>query len=125
MRILDAFFVSRDADSSDIEAVALRGDGAGSIVAPLLGFRLDAGERRRATRKALAAAAGETITELAESLGPGDAIAVLLVQHVWSEALEDAVSRVGGTEVASEFVGETALGELGPQLRAAAAVSRR
>jgi hypothetical protein len=38
----------------------------------------------------------------------------LLVQHAWAEALEDAVSRTGGTPLASEFVEATTLAELGP-----------
>jgi hypothetical protein len=38
----------------------------------------------------------------------------LLVQHAWPETLEDAVSRTGGTPLASEFVEATTLAELGP-----------
>ena len=39
-------------------------------------------------------------------------MAVLLVDHVWARALEDAVARTGGTPVTSEFVDVAGLAEL-------------
>jgi hypothetical protein len=119
LRILDVLFVRRDAESGDIDAVDLRGRGAGSVVAPLLSFRLDEAERRRATERALRADAA-LLRELGATLGPGAAFAAVLVDHVWSSALDDAASRTGGTLLASELVDATALGELGAELLAAA-----
>ena len=55
LRVLDVLFVMRDADTADLVAIEMRGRGEGSLVAPLLGFRLDPGERRRASEKALGA----------------------------------------------------------------------
>jgi hypothetical protein len=112
LKIRDVLFVQRDAETGELGAIAGKGDGAGGIVAPLLGFRLDAGERRRATRKALGGGAGSAVEDLGATLAPGEAIAFVLVEHVWARALEDAVARVGGTQVASEFVDATALAEL-------------
>jgi hypothetical protein len=112
LKIRDVLFVQRDAETGELGAIAGKGDGAGGIVAPLLGFRLDATERRRATRKALGGAAGDAVQDLGDALAPGEAIAFVLVEHVWARALEDAVARVGGTQVASEFVDATALAEL-------------
>jgi hypothetical protein len=43
------------------------------------------------------------------------------VEHVWSAALSDAVSRSGGTPVSNEFVQATALGDVSPTLLAAVA----
>jgi hypothetical protein len=106
LRILDTLFLHSDAETGELSAVALRGDGAGRIVAPLLEFRLDPAARRRATRKTLRDGAVE---QLAGTLEPGSAIAAVLVEHVWAEALEDAVSRTGGTPLASDFVDATAL----------------
>lgn len=106
LRILDTLFLQREADTGELSAVGLRGDGAGRIVAPLLDFRLDPGARRRATRRAFRDAAVE---RLAGTLQPGSAIAAVLVEHVWAGVLEDAVSRTGGTRLASEFVDATAL----------------
>lgn len=55
LRVLDVLFVMRDADTADLVAIEMRGRGEGSLVASLLGFRLDPGERRRASEKALGA----------------------------------------------------------------------
>jgi hypothetical protein len=117
LRIVDVLFVRRDAESGEVEAVDLHGDGAGGVVAPLLGFRLDEAERRRATEHALRA---DVVGDLGATLGPGAALAAVLVDHVWSGALEDAAARTGGTLLASDFVDATALGELGAELLAAA-----
>lgn len=112
LRVRDVLHVRRDAETGELEAVAVRGDRAGGLVAQLVGFRLDATERRRATRKALGGAAGHTVEELGAALAPGEAMALVLVEHVWARVLEDAVGRVGGTQVLSEFVDATALTEL-------------
>ena len=119
LRILDVLFVRRDAESGDIEAVDLHGDGAGGVVAPLLNFRLDEAERSRATERALRADP-DVVRELGAALEPGAALAAVLVDHVWSGALEDAVARTGGTPLANDFVDATALGQLGAELLAAA-----
>ena len=58
--------------------------------------------------------------ELGAALEPGGALAAVLVDHVWSDALEDAASRSGGRLLAGDFVDATALSELGPELLAAA-----
>ena len=39
LRILEALFVRSNAETGELDAVAVRGDGAGRIVAPLLDFR--------------------------------------------------------------------------------------
>ena len=123
LRILDVLFVRRDADSGDLDAIDLHGDGAGGVVAPLLNFRLDEGERRRATERALRTEA-QVVRALGATLEPGAALAAVLVDHVWSDVLDDAASRSGGRLLAGDFVGATALSELGPELLAAAAGHR-
>lgn len=112
LRIRDALFVQSDAETGELEAVAVRGDGAGGLVAPLIGFRLDPAERRRVTRRALSGAGATAVRRLGAELRDGEAIAVVLVEHVWARALEDAVARTGGVPVVSEFVDAKALAEL-------------
>lgn len=112
LRILDALFVRIDAETGELEAIAAHGDGAGRIVAPLLDFRLDAARRHRASERALGGDHGTMLRSLAAELKQGEAMAVLLVDHVWARALEDAVARTGGTPVTSEFVDVTGLAEL-------------
>ena len=117
LRILDALFVASDEASGELFAIDLHG-GTGGLLATLLDFRLDPATRRRATERSLKDAAGlaPLIRDLGESLEPGSALAVMLVEHVWGRSLEDAVSRVGGTALASEFVGAAKLSELGDHL---------
>lgn len=123
LRILDALFVGREADTGELIAVDLHGHGAGGMVASLVGFRLDPAERRRTTERALSAQGsgvpGETLRELGEALEPGAAVAAVLVEHAWARALQEAVSRTGGRPLTSEFVDATGLGELAERLRAA------
>lgn len=116
LRIRDALFLRRDPDSGEIAAVAVRGDGAGGIAAPLLGFRLDAAERSRTTQTVLtsgtAGVSPELLGRLAVELQPGAAVAAVLIEHRWLSALDEAVSRTGGTTVASEWVDAAALNEV-------------
>ena len=51
LRIREVLFVGRDADTGELFAIAAHGRQQGSLVAPLLGFRLDPSERARATRR--------------------------------------------------------------------------
>ncbi len=122
LRILEALFISRDADSGDLVAIDLRGRGAGSLVRPLIDFRLDERGRDRATEKAFAAG-GDALRTLGEALAPGDALAAVLVEHTWTQTLDDAVTRTGGTAISSGFVDASMLSDL-PALVAAAHRSR-
>ena len=125
LRVLDVLFVSSDPETGELTAVDLRSRGAGSMVSPLIGFRLDAAERRRATKRALDAdGLGATLRQLGADLAPGAAMAAVLVEHTWARALEDAVAQSGGTRLSGEFVEAASLAELGPQLLAAAATTR-
>jgi hypothetical protein len=118
LRVLDALFVRRDAETGELSAVEVRGGGAGGFVAPLVEFRLDANQRRRATQRALSGDAGTALRDLGSQLGAGEAMAVVLLEHVWARALEDAMARTGGTRTASEFVAATRLSELSVPLSA-------
>jgi hypothetical protein len=121
LRVLDVLFVMREAATGELVAVEMGGRGEGSLVAPLLGFRLDPGERRRVSEKALGAdARGGALHRLGEGLEPGAAIAAVLVEHVWALALEDAVSRTGGKQLASQLVDAAELAELTEDVIAAA-----
>jgi hypothetical protein len=121
LRILDALFAMRDAETGEFVAVDLKGEGAGGMVAGALDFRLDPTKRRQATERALGTnAEGEPLRGLEKALEPGASLAAVLVEHVWAKALEDAVARTGGTPLASDFVKATALPELASDLLAAA-----
>jgi hypothetical protein len=119
LRIIEALFVARDAETGELAAVDLRSHGAGSMVAPLIGFRLDERERQRTTKRTLAAG-GEELRALGDALAPGAAIAAVLVEHAWARVLADAVGQSGGVPVSSGFVEAATLAELTPHLVAAA-----
>jgi hypothetical protein len=125
LRIIEAVFVHRDAATNELAAIDVPGDGAGGIAGPLLGFRLDARDRARATKRALGdrpkGVPGATLRALGERLEPGAAVAGVLIEHRWRATLEDAVARTGGTPVVSQFVASTgAAGELASILEVAA-----
>ena len=87
LRVVDTLFVGRDAATGELAAVELRRAGAGGIVAPLVSFRLDAAERRRATERALAGEASDLVRALGDALEPGEGVAAVLVAHVWAATL--------------------------------------
>jgi hypothetical protein len=124
LRVLDVVFVQRDPESDELVAVDLHARGAGSTVAALLGFRLDAAERRRATERALGDQADReragALRGLAASLEPGAAVAAVLVEHVWARALHEAVRRTGGRVLGDERVDAATISELLPALLQAA-----
>lgn len=109
LRVLEALYVRRE-PSGELTAIDVRGRGGG-LTAPLLSFRLDPSERRRATEKALAAE-GATLREIGDSLEPGAAMAAVLVEHSWAGSLANAVAASRGREVVSQTVEASALSEL-------------
>jgi hypothetical protein len=116
MRVIGALFVSLWGDSGELVAMAQTTGSATAMVSQLLGFRLDERERRTATERALEGPAGSAIRSLATTLEPGGAVAAVLVEHTWSATLHDAIARIDGTQVVSEFVDETSVDELWAQL---------
>lgn len=115
LRVLDVLFVMRDAETAELVAIEQRGRGQGSLVSSLLGFRLDAAERRRASERALGQdGSGGVLRRLGEQLEPGGAVAAVLVEHLWLGALDEAAERTGGRPVANELMDAAALAELGP-----------
>jgi hypothetical protein len=106
LRVLEVLFVLREAGSGELVAVRRRSRGEGTLVGPLLGFRLDPGERRRVSAKTLRADDGDgALRRLGEALEPGAAVAAVVIEHAWMQVLEDAVARTGGTLVTAEQVG--------------------
>jgi hypothetical protein len=123
LRVRDALFVGADPETGDLVAVHRHGD-AGVI--GLLGFRLDERERRRSTERALNSPTGDLVRRIGATLEPGCALAAILVEHAWASALEDAVTRSGGSSLHDARVDATALGDHAADLVAAAErVSRR
>jgi hypothetical protein len=120
MRVVDGLFVSREPQSDELTAIVLSDGPSSRIISRLLDFRLDDRKRRVATQQALDGATGDAVQSLAALLTPGTAVAAVLVEHRWVDALTDAVARVGGTEVVSEFVDAGTMNDVAQRLVAAA-----
>jgi hypothetical protein len=120
IRVLDGLFVARERESGELTAILLSDGPPSRMTSRLLGFRLDDRDRRAATQRALDGAAGDAVRSLGAQLRPGMAVAAVLVEHTWADALADAVARVGGTEAVNEFVDASRMTELTPRLMAAA-----
>ncbi len=114
LRILEVLFVASDQATG--EAVAIDVPGGTGLTGKLLDFRLDPAARRKAAERALGGDEGEVLRDLGTVLEPGTALAAVLVEHLWVRVLEDAVSRVSGRPLASEFVEAEKLSELPPDL---------
>ena len=108
LRVLDALFVAADEATGELVAINLEGK-TGGLTAKLLDFRLDPASRGGTAERSLE-------DDLGKTLEPGAALAVLLVEHVWAGAIENAVADLGGRALASEFVDAAKLSELSPDL---------
>jgi hypothetical protein len=122
-RLLDALFVTRDADSGALYAIDLATGGAGSTFAALLDFRLDPGRRRALTERTLAehsrGVPRPLIEAIAATLEAGAALLAVLDFGDTTTALEDAVARCGGHVIADEPIDARALAQASSRLRAA------
>jgi hypothetical protein len=109
LRVVDALFVRRDAAGGELSAFDVRGRSATAAVAPMLEFRLDDAARRRSTERALK---DDTVRAVADRVEPGRAVLAVLVEHVWSGVLADAVARAGGASLRDELVEVEALADV-------------
>jgi hypothetical protein len=114
LRVLEVLFVAAGEATGDTVAINLQG-GTG-LTGKLLDFRLDPAARSSAAARALGGGEAEVLRDLGTALEPGTALAAVLVEHLWARTLNDAVSRVSGRPLTSEFVEAAALSELPPDL---------
>jgi hypothetical protein len=124
-KLLDALFVTRDAEAGAFDAIDLATAGAGATLAYLLDFRLDSGRRRAITERTLAqhprAVPRPLIEAIAATLPAGAALFAVLDTGDTATLLEDAVARCGGRVIADEPVDAGTLAEADAMLRAAVA----
>jgi hypothetical protein len=105
MRIRDGLFVGREDDSGDLIAISMTARGSGGMVTQLISVRLEgASARRSATERVLEGPNGSFVRSLAATLQPGEALVAVLVEHTWAQMLTDTIGRMGGVQLASEFV---------------------
>jgi hypothetical protein len=110
LRILDGLFVDCDPATGELSALPF---GRGGVSAAL-DFRLDPERRRRISADALSD--NPALHEFRNALAEGGAVAAVLVEHRWAQALDLAVERMGGAAAVDDFVEASALDELMPAL---------
>jgi len=116
IRLIDALAVQKDADGS---LVALRwsdlsieeAEGLGATIGALLGlgFAGEEGMQAGAIAGAEAGSDGHLIDDnelwdVADSIQPGNAAALVLIEHVWAIPLRDAIARAGGIPVDDSWI---------------------
>src|SRR5215472_15806130 len=107
LRVLDMVFVAKGQDGT-VEGVEV-GDNEdfGSLLASIVPFGAGNGSRPVAGNGAASEPAGPSVAAVqavADSLGPGNAVAFLLVEHLWASPLVDAVSAAGGGLISDDFL---------------------
>jgi DNA-binding NarL/FixJ family response regulator len=107
LRVLDMVLVAKGQDGT-VEGLEIGDDeDFGSLLAGISPFGAQNGGRATAGNGAAREPAGSgvaAIQDLANSLEPGNAVAFLLVEHLWAGPLVDAVSAVGGALISDDFL---------------------
>jgi uncharacterized membrane protein len=125
IRLVDALVVQKSMDGS-LDALQWsdlsieEAEGFGATVGALLGLGLagEEGLEAGALAGAEAGADGHVIDEaevwdVAETIEPGSAAAIALIEHVWALPLRDAIVRAGGVPVSDSWVHPLDLVEIG------------
>jgi uncharacterized membrane protein len=125
VRLIDALVVQKDLDG-DLAAVQWsdlsveESEEFGATVGALLGLGLagDAGMEAGAVAGAEAGADGHVLDEsevwdIADSIEPGSAAAIALIEHLWATPLRAAIARAGGVPVTDAWVHPLDLVEIG------------
>jgi DNA-binding NarL/FixJ family response regulator len=107
LRVLDMVFLAKGQEGT-VEGLEV-GDGEdfGSLLAGISPFGTEDGGRLAAGDAAAGGSAGSgvaAVQALADSLEPGSAVALLLVEHLWAGPLADAVSAAGGALISDDFL---------------------
>jgi uncharacterized membrane protein len=125
IRLIDALAVQKDQDGnlaavqwSDLSVG--ESEEFGAMVGALLGLGLagEEGMEAGAIAGADAGADGHVIDQsevwdVADTIEPGGAAAIALIEHVWAAPLRDAIARAGGVPVSDAWVHPSDLVEIG------------
>ena len=129
VRLIDALAVQKGMDG---ELVAIQwsdlslpdAEELGATVGALLGlgFAGEAGAEAGAIIGADAGADGHLIDDdevwdVADSIEPGSAAAIALIEHLWAAPLRDAITRAGGVPVSDAWIHPLDLVEIGLDAR--------
>ncbi len=125
IRLIDALAVQKSLDG-DLTAVQWsdlsidEAEGLGAVIGALIGLGIsgEEGMEAGALVGAQAGADGHLIDEaelwdVADTIEPGSAAALALIEHVWAVPLRDAIARAGGVPVSDAWVHPLDLVEIG------------
>ena len=100
LRVLDMVMVAKGRDGT-VEALAVGDDeDFGSLLAGIAPF----GAQNAGRQAAGDGSVGSGVDALVDSVAPGNAVAFLLVEHLWASPLADAVSAAGGALISDDFL---------------------
>jgi len=111
LRVLDMVLVAKGQDGTVEELEVGDDEDFGSLLASISPFGANGSRPAAGNGAAGNGAAREpassgvaAIQDLANSLEPGNAVAFLLVEHLWAGPLVDALSAVGGALISDDFL---------------------
>jgi uncharacterized membrane protein len=109
LRVLDLFFVRKD-ESGELAVHNAQSERLSGVLATALGLDKAAG-----IPPGPALSVSE-IDELGAALEPGQAVGMVLIEHVWAAELMDAITATGGRTLASEFLSDESLAAIAADL---------
>jgi len=107
LRVLDVVFLAKGRDGTVDGLEVGDGEDFGSLLAGISPVGAEDGSPPMADDGAVGGPAGSgvaAVRALADSLEPGSAVALLLVEHLWAGPLVDSVSAAGGALVSDDFL---------------------
>jgi uncharacterized membrane protein len=125
IRLIDVLVVTKDLDGTVLAAQMSdlsigEAKEMGAIVGALIGLGVagEAGMEVGALAGAEAGADGHLIDDaemydVADSIAPGSAAAIALIEHVWAGPLRDAIAKAGGVPVSDGWVHPLDLVDIG------------
>src|SRR4051812_27894179 len=124
IRVLDLLFVRKDGETGDLLALDVQGENLGAIAGALLGFEFEPdGEPVESPGEVGQGAFGMSKAELeamAAGLEPGQAAAVLIIEHIWARDLKRVIRENGGVPLAEGFLTPELIAEVAAELVAVA-----
>lgn len=117
IRILDLLFVKKDEQTKDLVALSIQGETLGAIIGALLGFDFEGNHKKEKKRESednndAFGLNVDQIKQIGDTLIPGAAAGILLIEHVWAKNLKLAIRGAGGTPLAEGFLTPEAIAEV-------------
>ena len=121
LRVLVVVFLAKGRDGTVAGLEVGDGEDFGSLLAGISPVGAENGSRPTADDGAARGSAGSGVADvraLADSLEPGSAVALLLVEHLWAGPLIDSVSAAGGALVSDDFLAGDVSRAIGAEIAA-------